>query len=292
MDLTSPHNVLKCSSLVMKVRKSHPDDCAAIEVLCQSAHRKLPRMWWWEEYLAEELFVVTEEEGIVTGALLAWPDESPVAWVRMAVLSDALGLDRWLDLVLSPILERLPRYGVRKLAWMDCDHWVGGHLEARGFERLAEVMTLIKRDRALPSVVASNVRLRQGKDGDVPAVVAVDRAAFTPHWWCSGTTMRRRTCLPSHHFSVAELRGRVVGYTEGELCPPAAHINRIAVHPTCQGHSVGALLLQDALRAFWRCGAECVTLNTQVYNRRSRRLYRRFGFEPIGDVTAVWELQL
>jgi RimJ/RimL family protein N-acetyltransferase len=51
-------------------------------------------------------------------------------------------------------------------------------------------------------------------------------------------------------------------------------------------------LLRDALRAFWRRGARQVTLNTQVDNHRSRRLYRRFGFEPTGDVVTAWELRI
>jgi ribosomal-protein-alanine N-acetyltransferase len=71
-----------------------------------------------------------------------------------------------------------------------------------------------------------------------------------------------------------------------------AHLNRIAVHPAHQGRGVGALLLHDALRALWKLGAERVSLNTQTDNYYSQRLYRRFGFEPIGDSVTVWEREL
>ena len=43
----------------------------------------MPKLWWWEEYLAEDLFVVVEQIGVVVGALFAWADDSPVAWVRV-----------------------------------------------------------------------------------------------------------------------------------------------------------------------------------------------------------------
>lgn len=234
---------------------------------------------------------MVERKGIVVGALFAWPDEAPVAWVRLAVLDDALDAGEWLDLALPLVLDGLRRRGTQSLAWMDYGGWAGPYLEARDFILLTEVMTLVKFDRALPDISAVDARLRPASDADIPAVVAVDRAAFTPHWWHSEATMRRRAATSSH-FVVAEVAGEVAGYAEGELRLPMAHLNRIAVHPAHQGRGIGALLLRDALRAFWRRGAEQVTLNTQSDNRYSWRLYRRFGFEPTGDVMRAWELQL
>jgi len=275
----------------MEVRRTHPNDWPDIEALNQRARRALPQLWWWEEHLTDDLFVVVERKGVVAGALFAWPDESPVAWVRLAALDDALGVDEWLDLVLPPVLDGLRRRGTRSLAWMDYGGWAGPNLRVRGFTSLAEVVTLAKSDRALPDVSAAGARVRPVSDADIPAVAAVDRVAFIPHWRHSETTMHRRAAMASH-FAVAEVAGEVVGYAEGDLCLPAAHLNRIAVHPAHQGRGIGALLLRDVLRALWRSGAERVTLNTQSDNRFSRRLYRRFGFEPTGDVMTTWELQL
>ena len=101
--------------------------------------------------------------------------------------------------------------------------------------------------------------------------------------------MYRRSAIPSH-FIVAETDSRVVGYAEGEVHLPTAHLNRIAVRPTHQGHSIGTMLLESMLHAFWRLGAERVTLNTQADNLPSQRLYHRFGFTPTGDSATVWEL--
>ncbi len=275
----------------MEVRRARPGDWLAIEALNQRARRTLPRLWWWEKYLTDDLFIIIEREGILVGALFAWPDESPVAWIRLAALDDALDVGEWLDLVLPSVLDRLRCRGMHKVAWMDYRGWVGSHLRARGFRPLAEVVTLVKSDCTLPDTSAADTRLRLASDADIPAVVAVDRAAFTPHWWRSETTVHRRTAASSH-FVVAKVAGEVVGYAEGELRFPAAHLNRIAVHPAHQGRSIGALLLHDALRAFWRRGAERVTLNTQTDNCCSQRLYRRFGFEPTGHFMTAWESQL
>jgi len=275
----------------MEARGACPGDWQAIEELTQRVRRTLPRLWWWEEHLTDGLFVVVEREGSVRGAFLAWPDESPVAWVRLAVLDDGLDIDAWLALTLPLVLDGLRRRETESLSWVDYSGWVGPHLKKWGFKRLTDVITLAKFDRALPDVNGTNAHLRPVADADILAIVAVDRAAFTPHWRHSEDTIRRRAAASSC-FIVAEVDGSVVGYVEGRLRLPDAHLNRIALHPAHQGRGIGASLLRDALRAFWQSEARQVSLNTQADNHFSRRLYRRFGFESVGNTMTVWERQL
>jgi ribosomal-protein-alanine N-acetyltransferase len=295
MHLTSG---LRCAKVIpvkasagVDARKAHPGDRMAIEALCDRARYKLPQMWHWEEHLDAEPFVVVENAKSLEGVIFAWPDGSPVAWVRTAALGHGLGMDAWLDLSLPLVLAALRRSGASALAWMDYGGWVEEHLEKRGFRPLTDVVTLSKFGRNLPAPSPCSADVRPASDADVPAAAVVDRAAFTAPWWYSEDTMRRRAGRAAH-FAVATLAGEVVGYAEGELRLPVAHLNRIAVHPAHQGRGVGAALLRDALRAFWRQGAGYVTLNTQSDNVYSQRLYRRFGFEATGDFATVWELEI
>jgi ribosomal-protein-alanine N-acetyltransferase len=272
-------------------RRSRPGDWLAVEELHHKAGRKIPQLWWWEEHLADDTFIVVERDASIIGVLFAWPDQSPVAWVRLAAVVDGLDAGEWLDLALPPILSSLHHRGAQGLAWMDYHGWAEPHLRTRRFRRLTEVITLVKLDRALPQVGAPEIYMRPAADADIPAVVAIDRAAFTPHWWHSEETMYRRAAKSSY-FSVAEIEGKVIGYVEGDIRLPTAHLNRIAVHPAHQGRGVGRKLLNSTLRTFWRSGAERITLNTQADNTYSQRLYRRFGFEPTGDRVTAWELHL
>jgi len=174
---------------------------------------------------------------------------------------------------------------------MDYERWAEPHIRARGFRRLTDVISLVKFDRALPRMNATHVYVRPASDADIPAVAAVDRSAFTPHWRHSQLTLLRRAAASSC-FVAAQVGDQIVGYAEGDAHQYTAHINRLAVHPAHQGRGVGASLLQNILRTLWRLGAERVTLNTQADNHYSQRLYQRFGFEPTGDVVSAWELPL
>ncbi len=274
-----------------QARKSRAGDWVAIEELYHRARHKLPRLWWWEEHLSDDSFVIIERDGTVSGALFAWPDESPVAWVRLAALDDGLSTSEWLDLALPSVLDGLRRRGTEKLAWMDYDGWAGPHLQARGFKQLTKVITLVKFNRILPQTDVTDIYVRPTTGADIPAVAIVDQAAFPPPWWHSEFSLLRRAVAASY-FVVAETGNQVVGYAEGDLHLPGAHLNRIAVQPAWQGHGVGGLLLDNTLRAFWRLGAERISLNTQIDNHYSQRLYRRFGFEPTGGGVTAWELEL
>lgn len=271
----------------MQVRKTRPQDWPAIEALINRARFTSPTLWPWVAHLTDEGFVVVEVEARIEGALLAVADESPVAWVRLAAVSHDLDVGQWLDISLPPILSHLRAQDVRELAWMDRGGWARPFLEARGFSLLTEVITLTKADRAVPEIDTPPITLRPASNHDFEAIAAIDRRAFRPHWWRSDASMRRRATTASR-FTVAECGDEVVGYAEREVHLPAAHLNRIAVEPEYQGRGIGASLLKRVLISLWQQGTEIISLNTQRSNRRSRRLYTRFGFEPTGDSVTVW----
>jgi ribosomal-protein-alanine N-acetyltransferase len=230
-----------------------------------------------------------------------------VAWIRLAAVDGDLDIERWLDLSLPPTVRALSARGVRELAWMDSwvsgpepyEDWARTHLKPRGFSPLAEIVTLTKTNQQLPDTPTASkaepgipeITLRPAANADLPAIVAIDRAAFAPYWWRSEATLGRRATTACR-FAVAECGSEVIGYTECELHLPTAHLNRIAIHPRSQGRGVGAILLSHVLQALWQRGARTVSLNTQRHNHRSRRLYERFGFRATGDVVTAWTLRL
>ena len=64
------------------------------------------------------------------------------------------------------------------------------------------------------------------------------------------------------------------------------------MHPSYQGHGIGARLLAEAIEFFRTEKVKVVTLNTQKDNAVSQRLYRHFGFQPMGEEALVLKCDL
>jgi len=279
------------SLMNMNVRRATHDDWPEIEALYQTSGRFMPRLGNWRDLLDQDLFLVLEDARGVRGALLAWADDSPVAWIRLGVLHNTLSTTAWFDLVWPVLRARLEQREIEHLLWMDCQGWAAHLLSQRGFRQFTRVITLVKYESSMPSPAHSSAALRPAAAHDTSAIMRVDRKAFTPHWWYSENTIRQRIA-DATQFTVALRDTTIVGYAESAVCCSNGHINRIVVEPSCQGQGIGALLLHNMLSVLWQHDVASVTINTQVDNISARRLYQRFGFTPTDDPVTVWNHEL
>jgi len=270
------------------VRRATPEDWLAVERLYRLSARSIPRCWNWREFLGQDRFLILEDGTGIRGALLAWSDDSSIAWARLGVLDDSLSVSTWFDLIWPVLHERLDAHSVQSLLWMDYQEWAGPLLKKHGFRKFAQVITLVKCDLSLPGATRCSAALRPATGRDVAAIVSVDHSAFTPSWWYDTNTIRHRIAS-ALQFVVAVHNGTVVAYIDSDRDSLHGHINRVAVAPRWQGRGVGIMLLRDALTTLWRYNATKVTLNTQVNNMSAQRLYERFGFAPTGSKVTVWE---
>jgi ribosomal-protein-alanine N-acetyltransferase len=268
-----------------------PGDVAAISYLLSSVTRRTARIWWWGEYLGEDVFWLTLLEGRPVGALLASIDVRPVAWVRLAALADTIDGQSWLGSCLPQLKRTLRARGARQLLWMGAQGLAGSAIQPLGFQQTGRVIGLLKEDRELPPVDVPGVMVRPARFRDIKELTQVDRAAFTPPWWLGRETLTRMQQY-SACFLLAEQECRCLGYAEAHIMEQRAHIGRLAVDPRAQGRGVGGLLLGQSLRCLWRAGARLVTLNTQEDNLASQRLYLRFGFQYFDETSNVWTLHL
>lgn len=144
----------------------------------------------------------------------------------------------------------------------------------------------------------SSLLLRSMTLADLPAVMEIDQLSFEIPW--SEHTYRYEIGESSHSFmlSLEEQRtparsvwtlwrpptspGRVVGYGGLWLVAGEAHVSTIAVHPHDRGRGWGELLLAAMVARSVALGAEEVTLEVRVSNRRAQNLYRKYEFEVIG----------
>ena len=123
------------------------------------------------------------------------------------------------------------------------------------------------------------LQMRPMEEGDVPAVLAVERAGY-PHPWTEGIF---RDCLRAGYCCwVLELEDRMVGHGVLSVAVGEAHILNVCVHPDWQGRGLGRRILERMLRLAREHEADTAFLEVRVSNTVAQRLYESAGFNEIG----------
>jgi ribosomal protein S18 acetylase RimI-like enzyme len=224
--------------------------------------------------------------------LAATADPAPAAWVRVACLRDVSEPEATLARMLGPVSDFLRETAVAHLAWLAIESWPNPWLPRLGFHHYCDVETYIKNDLDLPEGRAnSELTIRPVQADDIPALAAIEAAAFAPLWRHSAEALRAVQQI-AFSFDVALLQGAPVGFQFSTQSEQHVHLARMTVAPQAQQQGVGSALLRHAVRAYRRRRFRYVSLNTQTDNTPSRRLYEKFGFEPSGQRYPVWLKQL
>jgi ribosomal-protein-alanine N-acetyltransferase len=117
--------------------------------------------------------------------------------------------------------------------------------------------------------------------GDVPGVVAIERAAFSDPW--SARSFHDAIAQEAVYFACARSDGgNPLGYVVAWFAADEGEIANLAVAPEGWGHGVGRALLEAALSEAESRSVRSVYLEVRETNARARRLYRSSGFEEIG----------
>jgi ribosomal protein S18 acetylase RimI-like enzyme len=215
-------------------------------------------------------------------------EPAPVAQLRALIVHDGWPLSSTLGALLPCVRQSLRAAGVTTLAFVGVERWVLDGLAANGFTHTNTVITLQKSDWNVPSSGNRAAILRPVSASDCQAILDIDCQAFRPLWRNTALTLSEFMSNP--YFCVAELDQQLVGYAHASLIGRHGHLTRIAVHPRYQGRQIGVRLLADAVRFFQRQRVFGITVNTQQDNARARRLYRWFGFVPLGQEAEVWTI--
>jgi ribosomal-protein-alanine N-acetyltransferase len=237
---------------------------------------------------------------------LAWQDRRLVgvvgmsealhdmAWCRLIAIHNFAPAQDVLNAMWGTVVERLRQSGVEGVSVLVSRPWLQPMLATLGFTFDEDIITLQRSGQRLPAARGEKTlitNLREMFPNDLDAVLQVDHAAFKPTWQLGRDELyqARRISAAS---TVALQNELIVGYQISTVYRDGAHLARLAVAPDVQGHGVGAALLGDALRRFFRRNIHTMTVNTQASNHRSQRLYHQFGFERNGNDLPVWSMRL
>ena len=139
----------------------------------------------------------------------------------------------------------------------------------------------------IPMQSPMSVEISPAEADDLPAVVAIERAAFTDPW--SLRSFREALEHSAVFFSCARRDAEnerdgaeVAGYVVAWFVADEGEIANLAVSPNAWGEGIGRALLDSALEEGRRRDVSAVYLEVRDSNDRARRLYRSRGFEEVG----------
>lgn len=132
----------------------------------------------------------------------------------------------------------------------------------------------------MSAVVKSATPLcRPMHEGDVRAVMEIERRAYQFHW----TEGIFRDCLRVGYCCwVMELAGTVAGYGVMSLVVGEAHLLNICVSPDWQRQGYGRLLLEHFMELARERGAGQMFLEVRLSNQAAIALYQGRGFNEVG----------
>ena len=124
------------------------------------------------------------------------------------------------------------------------------------------------------------IRIREMQIDDLDEVLQIEEESFSVPWTANGffTFLIREDAL----FLSAVEEEKIVGYIGLIQAGPEADITNVAVKESCRGKGIGRLLVGRMLDLAKSRGVEDIFLEVRVSNDPAIRLYRSFGFEPVG----------
>lgn len=286
-------------SLPRRVRRATREDAAAVQRLLRMGIYIHIHVDWRPpgEWLGQAGFVLFEDEsaatsrhgkgpGAIIGCMAVAADPPPAAWVRVAAVESVADFGHAQAMFAAILVDLDP--AIEEIAWFLTDYWPLHWLERLGFVPITDVLSYQKDDLSIvPFRAPTGLHIRPLLMEDLPALAAIETAAFEPRWRHDAADLQR-AWRHSTSFDVALLGDRPVGFQFSTGGHGNAHLARMTVDPARQGEGIGAALLAHALQGYGRQNIKTATLNTQRDNTASQRLYERFGFHQTGQTYPVW----
>lgn len=125
------------------------------------------------------------------------------------------------------------------------------------------------------------IRIRQAKIYDVPAMARIERDSFDSPWSAEEIT-KDVTAGGNIYVAVAECREEKAGYGEIRMVAGEAQIYNIAIAPEFRREGIGEALLRHMINKAEEEGCTLVTLEVRGGNDAAMSLYRKLGFREVG----------
>jgi ribosomal-protein-alanine N-acetyltransferase len=130
------------------------------------------------------------------------------------------------------------------------------------------------------------IRIREVQEADIPSVLELERAAFSPPW--SERALLDQVGREDGFFAVAVREdetpggGTVLGFVITRRAADETELYQIAVREACRRQGIAGLLMEAVLEDSRRHDAASVYLEVRAGNTAAIGLYEKFGFTVAG----------
>lgn len=121
--------------------------------------------------------------------------------------------------------------------------------------------------------------LRPAVPKDVPAITAIEQAAFPCPW--SEQALLGEMVNDLATFKVLSVEGKVIGYYDLWICADEAHLLNVAVAATERRRGYGTAMVEDAIEVARGRGCRRVILEVRPSNKAAVNLYENFDFRMV-----------
>lgn len=240
----------------------------------------------WLEREGAQVYLAWGEEQLL-GYIGLSPPIAGCAWIRILGLRDGLQCPWLISELWQYTQAQCIERGIDRIMILMLSDWLPACLDYCGFCYWDDIITYHYHGKHEPFQGRSLARLAVAEMEHLPAIARVDRLAFRRGFRLSPGDLRQ-ALRAATAAAIAEYQGDIVGYQISLRGQELGHIARLAVAPSLQRQHIGAALLQRQLQAFSQSGVATISVNTQLRNLPSQRLYERFGFTRSGEDFEVW----
>lgn len=239
----------------------------------------------------------------LSSVLLAWQGDQligaiglskPIAgwsWIRLLGIRDG----RMPGLVVRELVEaaefRCAELGIANIAILMITNWLPAYLRDCGFRLEDHIITMSHVGLPLPPAPQISARMRRAEIEDVDRMALIDRLAFEAPWQLTDDDIRE-AFRGAAIATVATLDNSVIAYQLSTSHEDIGHLARLAVHPAHRRSGIASALMHLLMQEFRRRNLTELTVNTQLRNLPSQRLYERFGFFRNGYDIEFWRKRL
>ena len=125
-------------------------------------------------------------------------------------------------------------------------------------------------------------RLWRMRGEDIPAVMAVERAAYAGGWPATAFERELTQNGMARYLVLGDSRRRIMGFGGLWLMVDEAHVVTVAVVPEERRRGLGRVIVHGLIGVAIEHGMSLATLEVRVSNEAARALYREYGFYEVG----------